>query len=165
MPASKSQGSKRNDLPKYWTISRQKHSAMEQETILNKTETKVVCYLKRATKPFGAYEIKNALGIRHPITVYRALERLARLGFVHRLESQNAFIACHVPNKTHYAGFIVCRDCGTVTEIDTEAALSKLQMQARDRNFEVEKSTIELIGRCNKCHDRPMARRSATRRQ
>lgn len=138
---------------------------MEQETILNKTETQVVRCLKRATKPFGAYEIQNALGIRHPITVYRALERLARLGFVHRLESQNAFIACHNPNKTHYAGFIVCRDCGTVIEIGTEAALSTLRMQARARNFEIEKSTIELIGRCSKCRDRPMTRRSALRRR
>jgi Fur family zinc uptake transcriptional regulator len=138
---------------------------MEPETRLNKTETQVVRYLKRAAKSFGAYEIQNALGIRHPITVYRALERLARLGFVHRLESQNAFIACPDPRKTHNAGFIVCQDCGTVIEIGAEAALSALQVEARDRKFEIKSSTIELIGRCNKCHDRPTTRRSAPRHQ
>jgi Fur family zinc uptake transcriptional regulator len=126
----------------------------KSDIVLNETEAHVVRYLRRAAKPSGAYDIQNALGIRHPTTVYRALERLARCGFVHRLESQNAFVACHDPDKNHNPGFIVCSDCGAVTEISTEAALAALRTQAREQKFKIEKTTIELLGRCDQCSSR-----------
>ena len=126
------------------------------DRVLNQTETQVVQYLKRTAKPSGAYDIQEALGIRHPTTVYRALERLARFGFVHRLESQNAFVACYGPDTSHNPGFIVCCDCGDVSEISIAAALSALRMQARDRKFRIEKTTIELLGRCDQCASRPL---------
>jgi len=107
--------------------------------------------LLHATKALGAYEIGNALGIRHPTTVYRALEKLQGLGYVHRLESQNAFIACDGPGEVHNPGFIVCRECGEVEELAMSPVLPILQSLARDRKFMVEKTTIELIGRCDRC--------------
>ena len=52
-----------------------------------------------------------------PITVYRALEFLRENGFVHRIESRNAFVACV---HTHAAGdpvvLLICERCGTVGE-------------------------------------------------
>src|SRR5580658_8025848 len=48
--------------------------------------------------PLGAYEIIERLadnnGRPAPITVYRALDFLRDNGFVHRIESRNAFMAC-----------------------------------------------------------------------
>jgi Fur family zinc uptake transcriptional regulator len=118
---------------------------------LSGTEQKICRHLVRETKALGAYEIQKALGIRHPNTVYRALEKLQDLGFVHRLESENAFIACDGPGEIHNPGFLVCRDCGEVEEFPTSSVQPILQSVARDRRFLMEKTTIELIGRCSRC--------------
>ena len=49
-------------------------------------------------RPLGAYELIDRLAVRGarpaPITMYRALDFLREQGLVHRIESQNAFIAC-----------------------------------------------------------------------
>src|SRR5260370_35235280 len=59
---------------------------------------KVLEILAASHKPLGAYEIMDEAahaGPRPaPITVYRGLEFLRENGFVHRIESRNAFLAC-----------------------------------------------------------------------
>src|SRR3954471_10221515 len=58
---------------------------------------KVLEALYATHKPMGAYDLAEILGPRGrrlaPITVYRALDFLIEQGFVHRLASQNAYIA------------------------------------------------------------------------
>ena len=57
-------------------------------------------FSRRSThhKPLGAYDLAELLGPKGrrlaPITVYRALDFLMEQGLVHRLASQNAYIAC-----------------------------------------------------------------------
>ena len=52
-------------------------------------------------RPLGAYEVIDELAKSMPrpapITVYRALDFLLANGFIHKLESVNAFVACHHP--------------------------------------------------------------------
>src|SRR5690349_20371342 len=54
--------------------------------------------LAASHKPLGAYEIIEEVAARSPrpapITIYRALDFLTAQGFVHRIESRNAFLAC-----------------------------------------------------------------------
>lgn len=56
-----------------------------------------------AGKPVKAYELLDwvregkGVGADAPPTVYRALDFLMANGFVHKLESVNAFVACHHP--------------------------------------------------------------------
>jgi Fur family zinc uptake transcriptional regulator len=126
-------------------------AANKPDKSLNDTEHQVVRHLQRTTKLLSAYDIQNALRIRYPNTVYRALERLSRLGLVHRIESKNAFIACADSTRSHSPGFIVCTECGAVQEFRVEALMPVLQSEAADRQFTIEKTTIELIGRCSKC--------------
>ncbi|MGH9810029.1 MAG: hypothetical protein ACRD9W_22725, partial [Terriglobia bacterium] len=57
----------------------------KQPTLLNAVEYRILRLLLRAARPLGAYKIQNFLDIRYPITVYRALARLARLGVVRHL--------------------------------------------------------------------------------
>ena len=78
----------------------------------------------------GAYEILERLSRKErtrmaPISVYRALEALLEMGVVHRLESRNAYFACHAPHGKHAARQIVlaCERCATVAEV---AALLKV---------------------------------------
>jgi Fur family zinc uptake transcriptional regulator len=119
--------------------------------LLSGTERRVCRHLRRATTALGAYEIQSALRIRYPNTVYRALEKLQGFGFVHRLESRNAFIACDDPSEIHSPGFIVCKECGKVEEFPMSSGLSLLESLAQARQFTIEKTTIELIGRCRRC--------------
>ena len=55
-----------------------------------------------AGKPVKAYELLEKVregkgaGADAPPTVYRALDFLMANGFVHKLESVNAFVACHL---------------------------------------------------------------------
>ena len=51
----------------------------------------------------GAYDVLERLGKKGgtrlaPISVYRAIDALLAAGVIHRLESKNAFFACHAPH-------------------------------------------------------------------
>ena len=53
-------------------------------------------------------------GLRAPLQVYRALDKLVETGLVHRLESLNAFVACahkHCHDDCASA-FAICEKCG-----------------------------------------------------
>jgi Fur family zinc uptake transcriptional regulator len=87
-----------------------------------------------------------------PTTVYRTLEFLERMGFVHRLESINAFIACRIGERGHAAGFLICERCGEVYEF--EADLAAEQTAAAAEEFKVERVTLECRGICRSCRSR-----------
>src|SRR3546814_3200364 len=62
-------------------------------------------------KPVKAYDLLemlkdhapgDAVGAAAPPTVYRALDFLLANGFIHKLESVNAFVACHHPRSEEH---------------------------------------------------------------
>ncbi|EDY8730854.1 transcriptional repressor [Salmonella enterica] len=112
--------------------------------------------LKQSNSPLSAYALLNQLrtqGFSAPMQVYRALERLAEYGLVHRLESLNAYVTC-----THSEGcqqgfkaFAICDNCGHVDEF-TDADLRRcLGRWMKHSAFSLSRSTIELHGRCATC--------------
>jgi Fur family zinc uptake transcriptional regulator len=108
-------------------------------------------------RPVGAYDVLAALtrdGVRPaPPTVYRALDFLRAQGFVHRIDSRNAFVACFTPAKPHRSHFLLCRGCGRAAEID-DAALDSALADASDRaGFTAENETVELTGLCADCRN------------
>ena len=123
---------------------------------LTKNQSLVMEALARATGPLSAYTILDQLrdeGFRAPLQVYRALDKLVEYGLVHRLESLNAFVACRHPGcESHEATvFMICRNCGTVSEITDPAISKRLVALAADAGFSVRESMIELRGRCSAC--------------
>src|SRR3712207_2413718 len=70
---------------------------------------RVLELLLTAGAPVKAYDLIAAYGAQgeaaKPPTVYRALEFLERLGFAHRLESLNAYVACRRSEPGHAAAF------------------------------------------------------------
>lgn len=107
-------------------------------------------------KPLGAYEIMDRTatdGVRPaPITVYRALDFLMEQGFVHRIESRNAFIAC---GQEHQAGdpvvFLICEKCGAVGEAPSKAVADTLKSASRAAGFTPHAHVIEIGGICAHC--------------
>jgi Fur family zinc uptake transcriptional regulator len=111
--------------------------------------------LQTAGVPMTAYEVLDAARkheISAPPTVYRALNKLIEQGAAHRLETINAYVACVDPHHRHgTAMFAICRDCGTVEELDETDTLRRLIATADKRGFKIESAVIELKGQCNAC--------------
>jgi len=119
---------------------------------------KVLETLQKNGKPMSAYDLLEKLhkfGIKAPPTVYRALETLVKRGFVHRIETLNAFIACHGHDDDHHHGaqFAVCRSCGTVEELHDHALTAHIKALADNLKFHIEREMLELMGLCRKCSD------------
>lgn len=116
---------------------------------------KVYALMLEKHGPVGAYELLDELketetGAKPP-TVYRALEFLLDIGFIHRLESSNAFVACHHFGCAHPVQFLICDNCGFVTEIQSEGLEETLAAQAAQHGFKISKQTIEAHGLCAEC--------------
>lgn len=102
----------------------------------------------------GAYELLDrlkaeGLGSKPPVA-YRALAFLLDHGFIHRVETLNAFIACSHPGAIHAPAFLICSDCGSVAEQAMSAAAG-LSKKAKETGFQIQHTIIEAEGQCPKC--------------
>ena len=123
---------------------------------LTKNQSLVMSALSRASGPLSAYTILDQLrseGLRAPLQVYRALDKLVEYGMVHRLESMNAFVPCRHPDgeSESMVAFTICESCGEVTEISNNGFDRQLHKLAGGAGFNVKKSTVELFGECSSC--------------
>lgn len=116
---------------------------------------KVLELIANASGPSKAYTLLEQLRTEHdsaaPPTVYRALEFLLEHGFVHKVESINAFVACPHPGGTHLAQFLVCDQCGTAIELEGEMLPKLLTELAVAQQFSAERLVVEVHGRCINC--------------
>ncbi|MEO5622560.1 MAG: transcriptional repressor [Dokdonella sp.] len=108
-------------------------------------------------KPVKAYVLLDRLKDDHasaaPPTVYRALDFLLEHGFIHKLESINAFVGCHHPNEAHQVPFLICDVCANADEVCDERVSRLLTEQAKDRGFRARAQTLEVHGVCADCRD------------
>ena len=119
---------------------------------LTRNQGCIFAHLQGAQKALGAYEIATALGISAPITVYRALAALTRLGLIRRVRSQNAYVAC-TPEASHRcAALIICSDCHVVREVKFDATIEQIRQVALRDRFSIANVTLEVVGRCIDCH-------------
>lgn len=118
-------------------------------------------------KPLGAYDLiqclqdsrqqnskqKNNKPVKTvaPPTIYRTLEFLLAQGFIHQLNSINAFVPCCHPRDKHTAAFLICDDCRRVQECSTLPIREVVQYAKNEANFAVAQSIIEMTGRCADC--------------
>jgi Fur family zinc uptake transcriptional regulator len=116
---------------------------------LNDPGRRVLQALLAAPAPLKAYDLTYALasGGRSaaPPTVYRALKFLIGMGLAHRIESQNAYVACRFPGEPHFAGFHVCERCGAAQEF----RLTDIPAPAGLHN--PGRLVFEVLGTCSAC--------------
>jgi len=126
----------------------------EDEQRLTAPRRRVLELLLEAGQPVKAYDLIAGYGEdgepAKPPTVYRALEFLERQGFVHRIESLNAFVACRRGDVSHAAAFLICDCCGRSQEIAPVAA-DALNEAAAGAGYELTAITLEAHGRCGDC--------------
>lgn len=111
-----------------------------------------------AGKPLKAYDLLDQVrdgdgpGAAAPPTVYRALDFLLANGFIHKLQSVNAFVACHHPNSAqHSVPFLICDSCHSAVELEDEMVVASLDERARALGFVPQAQTLEVHGLCANC--------------
>jgi Fur family zinc uptake transcriptional regulator len=108
-------------------------------------------------KAMTAYDILDRLGQYlenpKPPTAYRAIEFWETHGFIHRIESLNAYILCEAGHKHDGSQFMICDTCGDVNEAHVCHLPDVLNGRAEFANFTVARWTTELHGQCHNCSE------------
>ena len=131
-------------------------SACEKRSLrLTEIRLQVLELIAVSDKPVKAYDLLDRLkgdrGNAAPPTVYRALDFLLENGFIHKLESINAYVGCHHPSVAHHVPFLICDECESATEICDERVAKLLGEQARALGFRARAQTLEVHGKCKRC--------------
>lgn len=134
---------------------------------LTEIRRRVLGLIIESRGPLGAYALLDRLKAERanatPVTVYRALDFLLEHGLVHKIERLNAFIACtdQGPHEhAHAAQFLICRLCGSVTELEDHSIAEAIARAAGRTGFQPGRATIEVEGVCRACstaeHEHPI---------
>ena len=127
---------------------------VDAEERLTGPRRRVLELLLAADGPVKAYDLIAGYGqggeAAKPPTVYRALEFLERLGFAHRLESLNAYVACRRSGDRHAAAFLICECCGATQELGSDLT-DEVERAGGARGFHVRSVTLEARGLCPAC--------------
>ncbi len=123
---------------------------------LTPSRREVLVLVAAAGRPVKAYDLLESLRERNasaaPPTVYRALDFLLDHGFIHRLESINAFVSCHHPAEAHQVPFLICDVCGDAEELcDGGTVAGLIETEADRRGFRPRSQTLEVHGLCARC--------------
>lgn len=88
-----------------------------------------------------------------PPTIYRALEFLQRMGMVHRIDSKNAFVLCDDFPHHHESAFLVCQECGNVSEVTMDNVVEQIMASSQAQGFSPHHATVEIRGLCKLCQN------------
>ena len=129
---------------------------MQKQQYLTKNQQIVLDLVEKSTQPLKAYSILfnvQKKGLKAPLQVYRALDKLVEIGKIHKIESRNAFVACKNSNcvVSNATAFSICESCEKVTEINN-SKLSKYLSNFKDNSgMKYSKYNLEFFGLCKKC--------------
>jgi Fur family zinc uptake transcriptional regulator len=130
---------------------------------LTPIRARVLGLVAAAGQPIKAYDLLERIragndvegegaGAAAPPTVYRALDFLLANGFIHKLESVNAFIACHHPSTAqHSVPFLICDRCHSAVELEDQDVVAQLEQRAKSLGFQPQAQTLEVHGLCARC--------------
>jgi Fur family zinc uptake transcriptional regulator len=119
----------------------------------------VLTLLEGSKEPLKAYAILFDIqkkGIKSPLQVYRALDKLIEIGRVHKIESKNSYIACNntdCSSKTS-TSFLICELCDDVTELKKNNLSMYFSKQSEKYNFKYSKHNLEIYGECKTCKNK-----------
>jgi len=122
---------------------------------LTEQRKNVLRLLCQSDKPLSAYELLDRMRdvVKNPAppTVYRALDFLLEQGLVHKLESLHAYVGCAHPEHPHASQFLICDDCGEVTEVEDSSVARSLNAAGRAVGFRTKRPVVEVLGTCAHC--------------
>ena len=127
-----------------------------QEINLSKNQQIIFDIIDKSSEPLKAYAILfnvQKKGIKAPLQVYRALDKLVELGKIHKIESRNAFIACQNSSCqiSKATAFSICESCENVSEISNSKLSKYLSNFVDETGMKFSKYNLEFFGLCKKC--------------
>lgn len=116
----------------------------------------VYAELVAVDRPLTAYELIALQEERQgkkiaPLTIYRHLEFLIKVGLVHKIESTHTYVPCGHPDQGHESQYLLCTSCGRADEVESEVIQKVLADMAHNRGFKTTKSVVEVTGLCADC--------------
>ena len=132
---------------------------MEKQQYLTKNQQIVLDFVEKSSEPLKAYSILfnvQKKGLKAPLQVYRALDKLVEIDKIHKIESRNAFVACKNSScqVSKATAFSICESCEKVTEINN-SKLSKYLSNFEDNSgMRYSKYNLEFFGLCKKCKNK-----------
>jgi Fur family transcriptional regulator, zinc uptake regulator len=139
------------------SLNRAEQAFIDQGLKLTPLRRKVLEQVAASHDAVGAYDVLEALSRKSgtriaPITVYRALDVLQSVGVIHRVESRNAFFACHAEHGIRQRPVVlICDVCRGVTEVIAQAVFTPIDAVVADRGFQARQTVVEVTGRCAAC--------------
>jgi len=120
----------------------------------------VLSIMLQAEKAMSAYDLLDLLKQEEPKakppTIYRALDFLLQQGFIHKVESSNSYIICpHFSHPNHISILFICDNCKQILEKNSDEIENHLAQLAKQNQFAVKHSIIEIHGFCPSCHKAP----------
>ncbi|WP_337842297.1 transcriptional repressor [Rheinheimera sp.] len=136
-------------------VSRARHICEVNGARFTSIREKVFRLLADTHGGIGAYELLDQLKqtepAAKPATIYRALDFLTEQGFIHKIESSNAFLLCHHFEEHHPAQLLICDRCNHVEELHSTPLQQEFQRLASEKGFLIQRQTIEAHGICQSC--------------
>jgi Fur family zinc uptake transcriptional regulator len=136
-------------------IKRAEQGCAQRGVRLTPLRRRVLQLVWRSHEPVKAYELLETLQSEKkgaaPPTIYRALDFLQEQGFVHKLESLNAYIGCSEPGHNETSQFLICHECGVVVELDDDEISNVINEKTQALGFTPSELTLEIKGLCDKC--------------
>ena len=129
---------------------------MQKQHNLSKNQKIIFDIINSSSEPLKAYSILfnvQKKGIKAPLQVYRALDKLVEIGKIHKIESRNAFIACQNSSCqiTNATAFSICESCEKVDEISDKSLSKYLSGYSDKKGMKFKKFNLEFFGLCKKC--------------
>ena len=154
--------------PGTWA-SQVEDACLRQGAQLTPLRRRVLEIFSGSAAPLGAYAILEELSRREgkhvaPPTVYRTLDFLIEHGFVHKIESLNAYAPCEHLDHAHHGMLLICESCGRSEEIEDSDVTRAIAETAATAGFTLRRVMLEAQGLCRRCAGGPGQKRPSADR-
>ena len=120
-----------------------------------KNDQQVLGILKKNSNGLTAYKVLRELQkykSTKPMTVYRSLKNLQKMGFVHKSNQNKTFFICNIDIKTkHNLALTICKKCEKTEEINPNIFSKIFQNLKTREKYDFANFEIEISALCNKC--------------
>ena len=126
----------------------------DQNQDLTKTQKIVLNLLQSSGEPLKAYSILDSLkkeGLKSPLQIYRALDKLVELGRIHKIESKNSFIVCSNSNCASNTIFTICERCDKVKELKNNNLTAGMSELIKKNGPSITRYNLEFFVLCKSC--------------
>tara|TARA_B110000438_G_scaffold91773_1_gene91316 strand:- start:142 stop:531 length:390 start_codon:yes stop_codon:yes gene_type:complete len=121
-----------------------------------KNDQQVLGILKKNTNGMSAYdvlkEIQKYKNIK-PMTIYRSLKNLQKIGVVHKSNQSKNYFLCHSDVKEkHNPALAICKKCEKTEEIDPNIFSKIFNNLKTKQKYDFSSFELEISTTCRRCN-------------